>query len=110
MPRLLPAAERELRDAMEWYENQRVGLGTEFLAAVDAALGLIGESPERFASWAEHPGFRRFILNRFPYLILYRLSAGEPQIVAIAHSRRRPGYWTARVPEAGRTPKIEEAP
>ncbi len=110
MPRLLPAVERELRDAMEWYEDQRVGLGAEFLAAVDAALGSIGESPERFAAWPENARFRRFVLRRFPYLVFYHLPSGEPQIVAIAHSMRRPGYWAARVPAPDRTPKSEETP
>lgn len=82
---------------MQWYEDERVGLGTEFLAAVDAALSSIGESPERFPMWAEHPQFRRHILKHFPYAVFFRVLDDGPQIAAIAHSSRRPGYWTARV-------------
>jgi toxin ParE1/3/4 len=38
-------------------------------------------------------------LNRFPYLIYYEIMPNRVRVVAIAHKRRRPGYWRNRKPE-----------
>jgi hypothetical protein len=40
---------------------------------------------------------RRFLLHRFPYLLIYReREDGVIQILAVAHTSRRPGYWKER--------------
>lgn len=98
-PILLPGAERELREAMDWYEARRRGLGLEFLTVVDAALRRIEETPEQVAAWSENPRFRRLVLQRFPYVVFFHLRAQGPEIVAIAHCSRTPGYWAARTSE-----------
>ncbi len=98
-PILLPAAERELWEAMDWYEARRPGLGLEFLATVDAALRSIGEAPEQVAAWSENARFRRLVLRRFPYVVFFHMRAQGPEIVAIAHCSRAPGYWAARMSE-----------
>ena len=36
-------------------------------------------------------------MRRFPYLIVYRVTASAIQVVAVAHARRRPGYWKTRL-------------
>jgi len=33
------------------------------------------------------------VLRRFPFGVVYRVLAGEIQVVAVAHHRRKPGYW-----------------
>lgn len=43
------------------------------------------------------PGVRRRILRRFPYSILYTLDNDVVLVIAVAHQRRRPGYWRRRV-------------
>ena len=66
---------------------------------VSRAVVAIGESPGTWPFW---PGIeaarsaRRFLLSRFPFGIAYRLEADEVVVVAVAHLRRRPGYWTGR--------------
>jgi len=39
---------------------------------------------------------RRYLLRRFPYSIIYQVSTDELRVIAVAHQRRRPGYWAGR--------------
>jgi hypothetical protein len=44
-----------------------------------------------------HRHYRWVRTRRFPYILYYRLvDADEVLIVAVAHARRRPGYWLRR--------------
>lgn len=90
-----PAAE-ELREAVRWYETQRTGLGDEFLNAVNAAFSRINAHPEIGTVISEDGYTRRVLITAFPYQVIYRLKPDEIVIVALAHSRRRPGYWMQR--------------
>jgi toxin ParE1/3/4 len=48
--------------------------------------------------WAEYLyGTRRYVLRHFPHLVLYLLRDARVIIVAIAHGKRRPGFWAKRV-------------
>jgi plasmid stabilization system protein ParE len=96
-PNLLPAAEAEVVEAMDWYEDRSAGLGLEFVAALQAAFQTIGESPERCPVWMVNRRYRRVILRRFPYALFFHLREAGPEIVAVAHCSRRPGYWLSRV-------------
>jgi plasmid stabilization system protein ParE len=89
------AALAELKDAAAFYRekaNAELGLAlvSEFERGASFLLAnpLIG-TPFRGTS-------RRYVLRRFPYSIIYRATADEIQIVAVAHHRRRPGYWAKR--------------
>jgi toxin ParE1/3/4 len=98
--RIDPAAEEETQEAAQWYEDQRGGLGLEFLAAVDAVVQRIRDNPFAFAlleTLPEEQNIRRFLLTRFPYAIIYEIASDEIRILAIAHTRRRPGYWKKRL-------------
>jgi hypothetical protein len=61
----------------------------------ERALALIQEHPETWPTYVL--GTRRFILNRFPYSLVYKTDGTQSLIVAIAHAKRKPGYWTSRV-------------
>lgn len=97
--RLHPAATEELDAAGEWYDAQRPGLSLELLDAVHDAIALIVERP---AAW-QRDGvvasreIRRFVMRRFPFSIVYYVVDDLVRIVAIAHAKRRPGYWRVRV-------------
>jgi mRNA-degrading endonuclease RelE of RelBE toxin-antitoxin system len=39
---------------------------------------------------------RQFHLRRFPYKLIYRVDDDNLRIIAVAHIRRRPGYWAVR--------------
>jgi plasmid stabilization system protein ParE len=66
-----------------------------FLDEVDRAIERIGDHPEEFQEYG--PGMRRMVLQRFPYLVVFRETSAGIEIIAVAHGRRRPGYWRDRV-------------
>ena len=94
--RTLRAAGEEFAAAVRWYEQQRTGLGAEFFTAVSDTTAPIQDHPEIGAPVSEDQRTRRVLLPRFPYQRVYRLMADEVVIVAVAHSRRQPGYWRDR--------------
>jgi toxin ParE1/3/4 len=92
--RFHPAARVELREARLWYEERSPLSAVAFAQEVDVAVSRIAETPMRYPV-AEH-GTRRVVLDRFPYNVFYRVGTKEIVVVAIAHQRRRPGYWRGR--------------
>ena len=92
--RFHPAARRELREAKLWYEERSPLSAAAFAREVAAAVSRLAEAPMRYPQ-AEH-GTRRISLDRFPYTIFYRVGVEETIIVAVAHQKRRPGYWRDR--------------
>ena len=92
--RLLPEAEEELRAAAEFYEAEQPGLGRALIQEVRRGLRFISEQP--LATRIERGEIRVRTISRFPYRIYYRAREDEILIVAIGHSRRRPGYWRSR--------------
>jgi len=88
------AAERELREAVDFYDTESPGLGDVFLAEVEHALTQVEAFPE--ASESLRDGVRRRLLHTFPYALLYSLRVDEVRILAVAHQRRRPFYWEDR--------------
>ncbi|MCB9765854.1 MAG: type II toxin-antitoxin system RelE/ParE family toxin [Alphaproteobacteria bacterium] len=95
---ILPEAEDELDRAYAWYEERRVGLGLEFLGAVEAAMSEAAEFPMRWPIWMMDDRYRRIVLRRFPSLIFYEIRGETIEFVAVAHARRAPGYWLDRGP------------
>ena len=90
--RLLREAEEELELAASYYEAAEPGLGRALIAAVLRAAELIVEHP--LAGRIERGDIRVRSVPRFPYRIYYRVTAAEIIVVAIAHRRRRPGFWS----------------
>jgi plasmid stabilization system protein ParE len=64
------------------------------MGEMDRAVQAISLSPERGPQVEEHT--RRYLLRRFPYAVIYRAQAERVLVVAVAHMRRRPGYWRGR--------------
>ena len=91
---LRPAAAADLEGAFLWYEEQRPGLGDEFLAAVHATLDTIAESPHRFP--VVHRDTRRALVRRFPYGVFYRFVDDTVFVVACFHASRDPKRWARR--------------
>ena len=90
-----PASD-EFREAVRWYEARRAGLGAEFFDAVAATLTLIEANPAIGQAISADGRTRRALVAKFPYQVVYRVRPSELVIVAIAHLKRRPGYWKAR--------------
>jgi toxin ParE1/3/4 len=89
------AARRDIEEVHAWYEQQRQGLGEEFLADARAASDHVGRFPE--AQAIVHANVRRVMLKRFPYLLYYRILPGEIQVLACIHGHRHPDLWRRRV-------------
>lgn len=93
--RFLPPAQAELLDGISFYSAIRPELGQRFEQAVaDAVRGAVAH-PERGAPRSKNT--RRWLVKGFPYGVVYRASAEEVLVVAVAHERRRPGHWMQRV-------------
>lgn len=89
-----PAALQELIDAARYYESRLPGLGTDFKSEVNRSLELLSENPD-IGAVVEAP-YRRLLLDRFPFSVIYRTRESTLRILAVAHQRRRPGYWKKR--------------
>ena len=94
---LRPGVAAELAEAIAHYDTERPGLGERFLAAVEATLADVVAAPDLGSSWTHDPSVRRQVVRRFPYVIFYRADAEAVTVLAIAHGKRRPGYWRARL-------------
>jgi plasmid stabilization system protein ParE len=90
-----PEARKELREAILWYRARNPNAATEFRVRVSEAVRQAAKAPHR---WPKHlHGTRRFVLDSFPFSIIYLDTAEFVSIVAIAHSKRKPGYWQRRL-------------
>jgi len=89
-------AAREYQEARRWYERRRPGLGVEFATETDRAASRIAKYPHRWPVYFER--FRRVRLRRFPYSLYYHVvDSSLVLVLAVAHGRRRPGYWRRRL-------------
>jgi toxin ParE1/3/4 len=89
-------ASDEFTEAVRWYEKRRTGLGGDFFDAVAAMMEIITTTPEIGTAVGADVRTRRVLVPRFPYQIVYHVRPTEVVVVAIAHLKRRPGYWKTR--------------
>jgi plasmid stabilization system protein ParE len=89
-----PDARAEFLEAVQYYEDSQGGLGRRFRVAVESAVKSIVENPFRYR--VLHPPFRRYLLPNFPYAIIYCIEPENILIIAVAHTKRKPGYWIKR--------------
>lgn len=100
---LHPEARAELFADVDWYDEREVELGERFGGAVRVAIDAAVGSPESWAvwpGWEGEPLVRSKNVEGFPYRVVYFVHDELLVVVAIAHVKRRPGYWRARVPSA----------
>jgi plasmid stabilization system protein ParE len=98
--RVEPEAKQELAAAAAWYDERREGLGRQLVEEVDAVFVAIARTPSRFPLYsrvAPELGVRRAAARRFPYSIAFIELTKIVRVLAIAHERRRPGYWVGRL-------------
>ncbi len=89
-----PEAVAEARAAREWYQVRSPDAAEAFLAELDLGIENIRMAPDIYPRYLH--GTRRYLMHRFPYLIVYRVVSTTVQVIAVAHGRRRPGYWKVR--------------
>jgi len=92
-----PEAREELDEAIGWYNGRQECLGLELQTEVEAAVRRIRLDPGIGARY-RNTAYRFFRVNRFPYIVYYLDLDDSIWVAAIAHERRRPGYWRKRTP------------
>lgn len=99
-----PAAELDIRDTADWYEDEEVGLGGQFVDELRHTVRRVRELPLQFPEVGR--GTRRALLKRFPYAIYFLLrgegDARAAVILAVLHQRRGPSVWKRRVRDEGK--------
>jgi toxin ParE1/3/4 len=90
----IPSATLDMIEAADYLDTQLEGFGDIFLEDVTTATEIISEFPE--CASVSRGSTRRKVLLRFPYSLLYRINANGIHILAVAHNRRKPGYWIRR--------------
>jgi hypothetical protein len=97
---LHPGALEELLAEIEYLENEEAGLGQRYFSEVERRIRQGTRFP---ASGAPILGFdekydvRRFTLRTFPASVVTASIRGELIVIAVAHTRRAPGYWRSRL-------------
>jgi toxin ParE1/3/4 len=88
-------ASAEYEESIRFYRQARPGLQKRFVASVEEAIGRILEHPERWRMI--EPDIRRCLVKVFPFSVVYSVQGDTIFIIAVAHTRREPGYWKERV-------------
>lgn len=89
-----PAAEADLLEAYEWYEQREPGLGVEFIRCVDGCVQLIRRHPEIYP--ASHKHVRQGVVRRFPYSVMYFTADDDVVVTSVFHAARDPKIWKRR--------------
>jgi plasmid stabilization system protein ParE len=88
-------AERDIEAATFWYEQQREGLGVEFVLELDAVLERVAAGPWQFPEI--EPRVHRALLGRFPYAVYFLIEEDSVGVFAVLHQSRDPGVWRGRL-------------
>lgn len=92
------SAKAELREAVVWSLREFGPIAARALRSeVRRVITIIADNPRLWAEVA--PGIRRALLAKFPYSLIYTIEDGHVRVFAVAHQRRRPGYWRDRIPK-----------
>ena len=92
------AASDEAEAAVRWYNERVPGLGDDFRIELVSGVERIIEAPLAWTVSAYDPRARRYLLARFPYSVVYVVHENEDIVIAaVAHAKRRPGYWRERM-------------
>jgi plasmid stabilization system protein ParE len=91
----LEDAVAEGRNAWEWYKDRSPKAAQRFQDALDKGMEEIQENPARWPSYLH--GTQFYLIRRFPYLIVFREASTTIEIIAVAHTHRKEGYWKRRL-------------
>ena len=93
--RLLPVAEQELLESVDFYDQESKELGDRLIADFSTVIERLCQYPESGPRLSKRLRIAR--LSGFPYNIIYRIESDHILVVAVAHQSRRPGYWKGRI-------------
>jgi len=78
----------ELNDAYDWYEEQSLGLGDDFVSEIEKCYHKLIANPTHYPFL--YPKDRRIKTNRFPYVLIFRIIEDEVIVLRVRHDRQKP--------------------
>jgi hypothetical protein len=83
----------DLVDAVEWYNDRQIGLGTRFFNKVKNQTAKLSTSALLFA--VRYNDVRCMRVEKFPYLVHYRANkqTSTVKVEALFHTSRNPKIW-----------------
>ena len=89
------AAEADIQEAYEYYEQCREGLGADFLLCIEESLNKITNNPGHYP--VVYKNIQRILVKRFPFGIFFVIHEQSIVVLAVMHGRRNPRRWKMRV-------------
>ena len=93
--RFHPAAAQEAEAAYDWYAARNPAAAQGFRDELRHAVEAVAENPRTWPRYGTRT--RRYVFPRFPFSLVYVQRVDEVEVIAVAHGRRRPGYWRSRI-------------
>src|SRR6266568_4112296 len=93
--RFHPAAAQEAESAYDWYAARNPAVAHGFVEELRHAVAAVAENPRAWLRYGDRA--RRYVFPRFPFSLVYVLRGDDVDVIAVAHGRRRPGYWQSRL-------------
>jgi plasmid stabilization system protein ParE len=93
--RIQSQAQQEINEAFDWYFKHSPQSADAFLTEIGASIAQIASRPQLYPAYTRNT--RRRILANFPYSVVFQEKDEIILVVAVAHSKRRPGYWRGRM-------------
>ena len=88
-------AQLEINEAFDWYIKRSPDAAEAFLTEIGKSLAQIASQPQLYPFYTKNT--RRLVLAKFPYSVIFQEKDDVILIVAVAHAKRRPGYWRRRI-------------
>jgi toxin ParE1/3/4 len=87
---ILPIAEMEAAEASLYYEDQKPGLGIDFLDELDAAREHLSEHPQHYSFITDEKILRSIALKRFPYSLIFQIEIDKVIVISVHHEKQKP--------------------
>lgn len=88
-------ASDEVEDARHWYRERSEQAEAAFLRELDHAIQVVVDAPKRWPRYIA--ATRRYVFPTFPYSLIYFTEENTVHVTAVAHQKRKPGYWRKRL-------------
>src|SRR3989442_4850211 len=92
--RFHPAAAQEAESTYDWYAARTPAAAHGFREELRQAIDAVAADPRTWPRYGSRA--RRYVFPRYPFSLVYILRSDAIEVVAVAHGRRRPGYWRWR--------------
>jgi plasmid stabilization system protein ParE len=88
-------AEEDIIESYDYYQNEKEGLGVEFVQEVKKTINRIEDNPNQFPKIRNQ--IRVALTNRFPFIIIYYIKGLIINVFAVFHTSRNPKTWRRRM-------------